>query len=211
MQIQTIAALLLLGAATTGTAIADPYLTVGGYYSKVKKPVDVSGGGGQIGIGYNLSEQWSLELGYDQLINKEPQWPSFAGNNSNTVVFKSGHKSAGLSLSFLGKTALDDFSTLFYRVGAINNKSESWKFHFGNKSCATSESPTYTSIFKVNEQIIATTGGCTASNTNLGVIYGLGIDHQFNPKWFSRVEVVGLSDPDTESMYAIKLAVGYRF
>lgn len=209
MQKQTLAALLLLCAATSGIATADPYLTVGGYYSKVEKPVDRSGSGGQIGIGYTLTEQWSLELAYDQLINKDPQWPTSGYNNS--LVFESGHKSAGLSLSVLGKTALDDSNTLFYRVGAINNKSESWVFHRGNKPCAAAESPTPTTIFSINNVMIDTVGGCASSNTNIGVIYGLGIDHQFNQQWFSRVEVVGLSDPDTESMYALKLAVGYRF
>jgi len=209
MQKQTLAALLLLCAATSGIAVADTYLTIGGYYSKVEKPVDRSGGGGQIGIGYALTEQWSLELGYDQLINKNPQWPTKGNNNS--LVFESGHKSAGLSLSVLGKTALDDSNTLFYRVGAINNKSESWVFHRGNKACAAAESPTPTTIFSISNVVIDTVRGCTSSNTNIGLIYGLGIDHQFNQQWFSRVEVVGLSDPNTESIYALKLAVGYRF
>jgi opacity protein-like surface antigen len=209
MQKQTLAALLLLCAASSGIAVADTYLTVGGYYSKVEKPVDRSGGGGQIGIGYALTEQWSLEVGYDQLINKDPQWPTNGYNNS--LVFESGHKSAGLSLSVLGKTALDDSNTLFYRIGAINNKSESWVFHRGNKECAAAESPTHTTLFSINSVVIDTVRGCTSSNTNIGLIYGLGIDHQFNQQWFSRVEVVGLSDPDTESMYALKLAVGYRF
>jgi opacity protein-like surface antigen len=209
MQKQSLAALLLLCAASSGIAVADTYLTVGGYYSKVEKPVDRSGGGGQIGIGYTLTEQWSLEFGYDQLINKDPQWPN-SGNN-NRLVFESGHKSAGLSLSMLGKTALDDSNTLFYRVGAINNKSESWVFHRGNKLCAASESPALITILRINNVETDTVSGCKSSHSNIGLIYGLGIDHQFNQQWFSRVEVVGLSDPDTESMYALKLAVGYRF
>ncbi|RVU41713.1 hypothetical protein EOE67_00495 [Rheinheimera riviphila] len=209
MQRHTSAALLLLCATTTGNAMADMYLTVGGYYSKVEKPVDRSGNGGQIGFGYTLTEQWSLEVGYDQLIDQSPKWPHFGGNN--TVVFESGVKNAGLALSVLGKTALDDDSTLFYRVGAINNKSESWVFHHGNKTCAASESPTHTSIVSVNQVIVGTIGGCASSNTNIGLLYGLGVDHQFNQQWFSRFEVVGLSDPDAESLYAIKLAVGYRF
>jgi hypothetical protein len=205
-----ISAALLCCALTAGHAAADVYTTLGGYYSKVDKPVDRSGSGGQIGVGYTLTEQWSLELGYDQLIDQSPQWPGIGGNSSS-IVFKSGHKSAGLSLSVLGKTALDEYNTLFYRVGAINNKSESWVFHHGNKTCAASESPTSTNIVGANNIIVGTVGGCTSSNTNIGLLYGLGIDHQFNQYWFSRVELVGLSDPDAESLYALKLAVGYRF
>ena len=109
MQKHTSVALLLLCATIAGNATADTYLTVGGYYSKVDKPVDRSGSGGQIGFGYKLTDQWSLEVGYDQLINQGPQWPNFANinnpDNAGGIVFKSGHKSAGLSLSILGKTA----------------------------------------------------------------------------------------------------------
>jgi len=215
MQKQTLAALLLLCAATSGIAVADTYLTVGGYYSKVEKPVDRSGGGGQIGIGYTLTDQWSLEVGYDQLINKGPQWPGFANintpNNGGGIVFKSGHKSAGLSVSLLGKTALDDASTLFYRVGAINNKSESRVFQHGSAACTGQTQDTFTYDFISNNVRVGTVRACGYSSTNTALLYGLGIDHQFNQQWFSRVEVVGLSDPDTESLYALKLAVGYHF
>lgn len=215
MRRHTSAALLLLCAATTGNAMADMYLTVGGYYSKVEKPVDRSGSGGQFGFGYTLTEQWSLEVGYDQLIDQEPQWPGFANinnpNNGGGIVFKSGHKSAGLSVTVLGKTALDDASTLFYRVGAINNKSESWVFQHGSAACKNQTADTFTYDFKSNNVPVGTVRACGYSSTNTALLYGLGIDHQFNQQWFSRVEVVGLSDPDTESLYALKLAVGYRF
>lgn len=215
MQKHTSVALLLLCATIAGHATADTYLTVGGYYSKVDKPVDRSGSGGQIGFGYKLTEQWSLEVGYDQLINQGPQWPDFANinnpDNAGGIVFKSGHKSAGLSLSILGKTALDNNSTLFYRVGALNNKSETWVFQHGNAGCTSQTQDTYMYEFTANNVRIGTVRACGYSSTNTALLYGLGIDHQFNQQWFSRVEVVGLSDPDTESLYALKLAIGYRF
>jgi opacity protein-like surface antigen len=210
-----ISAALLCCALTAGHAAADVYTTLGGYYSKVDKPVDRSGSGGQIGVGYTLTEQWSLELGYDQLIDQSPQWPGFANisnpNNGGGIVFKSGHKSAGLSLSVLGKTALDEYNTLFYRVGAINNKSESWVFQHGSAACTNQIADTFTYDFISNNIPVGTVRACGNSSTNTALLYGLGIDHQFNQHWFSRVELVGLSDPDAESLYALKLAVGYRF
>lgn len=214
MQQSTGTALLLLMAMSIGCAKADPYLTVGGYYSQVNEPVDVKGGGGQIGIGYTLTDQWSLELGYDRFLNKDPLWPVFLINGADipsTITFKSGFKSAGATLSVLGKTALDSSNTLFYRVGAIHHKSESWVFHHGEKSCARNESPSYKTLFYSNDVLVGTTCGCTSSYSNIGLIYGLGVDHQLSPQWFSRVEIVGVADPDAESLYAIKLAVGYRF
>lgn len=214
MQKSTGMALLLLSALSIGCATADPYLTVGGYFSQVNEPVDVKGGGGQIGIGYTLTDQWSLELGYDRFLNKEPLWPVFLNTgiqNPSIITFKSGFKSAGVTLSVLGKSALDSSNTLFYRVGAIHHTSESWVFHYGDKTCATNESPTYKTLFYADDELVGTTGGCTSSFRNIALIYGLGVDHQFNQQWFSRVEIVGIADPDAESLYAIKLAVGYRF
>lgn len=204
------AAAILLCSVGAGCAQADSYLTVGGYYSKVSQPVDRTGPGSQIGIGYSLTEQWSLELGYDQLMDEDPLWPSL-GNNGSSILYKSGYKSSGVTFSVLGKSALDNHNTLFYRVGAINHKSESWVFHDASRLCAASESEAFVGVFGDEETTFGTVRGCTQANSNIGLLLGFGVDNQFYQQWFSRIEVVAISDPDAETIYALKLGIGYRF
>lgn len=202
-------AMVLLCVCSSGVTAADIYTTIGGYYSKVEKPVDRAGSGGQFGIGYQLSDNWNVEIGYDQFIDQEPQWPNFGSGND--ILFKSGYKSAGLSVSVLGKTAINEQNTLFYRVGAVHNKSSSLISYFGNTGCVDPAADNYLAVFIVNEVQITQVTSCAVSRTNTAFLFGVGVDHQFNQQWFSRVELVGLSDPDAKSLYALKLAVGYRF
>jgi len=210
MQKQFLASLICLCTVSTSSALAETYLTVGGYYSKVDKPIDRSGSGGLFGIGYSLSDQWSLEFGYDQLLNKKPRWPHFA-DHSNQILSESRFKSTGLTLSVLGKTTINDANTLFYRVGAIRHQSDALVFRQAPQTCGTDESLIHSSHFIVNDVVVGNVSGCLSANTNIGLIYGLGLDHQFNQQWFSRIELVGVADPDTKSIHALKLAVGYRF
>lgn len=210
MQKPSLTSLLFLCSLTSSCALAESYLTVGGYYSKVDKPIDRSGSGGQIGIGYSLSNQWSLEFGYDQLLDKKPKWPHFA-DNSNQILSESRFKSSGLTLSLLGKTALNQTNTLFYRVGAIRHQSDALVFRQAPQTCGNDESLIHSSQFIVNDVVVGNVSGCLSANTNIALMYGLGVDHQFSRQWFSRVELAGVADPDTKSIYALKLAVGYRF
>ena len=53
-------AIALLCVCNSGIAAADVYTTIGGYYSKVEKPVDRAGSAVQFGIGYQLSGNWSV-------------------------------------------------------------------------------------------------------------------------------------------------------
>lgn len=146
-------AIALLCVCNSGIAAADVYTTIGGYYSKVEKPVDRAGSAVQFGIGYQLSGNWSVEIGYDQFIDQEPEWPNFGSDND--ILFKSGYKGAGLSVSVLGKTSITEQNTLFYRVGAVNNKSSSLISYYGNTGCVDPTAENYLVVFIVNEVHIA--------------------------------------------------------
>jgi len=203
MKKPTAAAIVLFCLFST-CAAADVYTTVGGYYSKVDKPVDRAGNGGQFGIGYRLSDTWNFEFGYNQFIDQDPQWPHL--DSSNNIVFESGYKSAGFALSVLGKTAVNDQNDLFYRVGVMSNKSSSLVSHDGI-TCADPAASGTGIVFSNGK--IATS--CHVSKTSTALLFGLGFDHHFSQQWFSRIEVIGLVDADAESITALKLAIGYSF
>ncbi len=90
-----------------------------------------------------------------------------------------------LTLAAVGKTNLSDSTVLYYRAG----------------------------VSQINHQASLTINNSTvlSEDTQLHALLGLGLEQNFNERWFGRAEVVHLFKKDDLQADTFRLSLGYRF
>lgn len=137
---------------------------------------------------YDLSDSgYQLGLGY--VINS--QWSAeltaeqlFDKEESEDGITV-GLDTTAVTLAALGKTRLNDTTVLYYRAGVsqLNHQAH----------------------ITVNKKTTA------ADDTQLHALLGLGLEQNFNERWFGRAEVVHLFKKDELQADTFRLSLGYRF
>lgn len=91
----------------------------------------------------------------------------------------------GLTLAAVGKTNLSDSTLLYYRAG----------------------------VSQLNHQASLTLNNSTvlSDDTQLHALLGLGLEQNFNERWFGRAEVLHLFKKDDLQADTFRLSLGYRF
>lgn len=96
-----------------------------------------------------------------------------------------GLDTTAVTLAALGKTKLNDTTVLYYRAG----------------------------VSQLNHQADVTINNKTTSvdDNQLHALLGLGLEQNFNERWFGRAEVVHLFKKDQLQADTFRLSLGYRF
>jgi opacity protein-like surface antigen len=137
---------------------------------------------------YDLSDSgYQLGLGY--VINS--QWSAeltaeqLFDKEENEDGMRVRLDTTALTLAVLGKTSVSDALQLYYRAG----------------------------VSQLNHQADVTINNKTSSadDTQLHALLGLGLEQNFNERWFGRAEVVHLFKKDDLQADTFRLSLGYRF
>ncbi len=190
--LRTCSALVLLalsGAAMPVFAASDFYSVAGIQYSRSGEPYDVSGPGYQIGGGYVINPQWSVELSAEQLFS----------DKRSSDFGPTRLKSNGVTLAVLGKTQLQNQLVLFYRAG-VSSLSHQAEFPY----VVSQES-------LPNGGVKTVIGYRIVDDTLLHGVLGLGLEQSFTAQWFGRAEVVHTFKKHELQADTLRLSLGYRF
>lgn len=209
MKTSTLVVLLGTALFVSTQANANLYLTTGLYYSKVAKPIDRHGTGNSVGIGYQLNDSWDIELSWDQLIDKNFSIPEVVSGQLELV---NGYQHQGITLSALGKAAINPVTTLFYRAGVSQSDADYMSFTPGDNSCDTDA---YWSInYRVVDEkntVLQRATGCGYQEKSTDLLFGLGVETKFTEHWFGRIEAIQYFANKGENVTTAKLSIGYRF
>lgn len=184
--------MLLIGVAVLASqahATSDFYAVAGAQYSRSGEPVDVSGAGYQLGAGYVINQQWSVELSPEQLFAEKKQ----------VELGQSRLDSDALTLSVLGKTRISDDAVLFYRAGASSVDHEGYYPYVVSKKTLP------------NATVVTTVGYKDIDDDLVHGVLGLGLEQNFTAQWFGRAEIVHLFKKDQLQADTFRLSLGYRY
>ncbi|MDZ7871617.1 MAG: outer membrane beta-barrel protein [Rheinheimera sp.] len=184
--------MLLIGVAVLASqahAATNFYAVAGAQYSRSGEPFDVSGAGYQIGSGYVINRDWSVEINAEQL---------FATKKDNEIG-QSRLNSGAVTLSVLGKTSLGVDGLFFYRAG-ISNVDHQGYYHFvaSKKTLPDGSSKTTIGYNEVDDKLTH-------------ALFGFGLEQNFSMQWFGRAEIVHLFKKNNSQADTFRLSLGYRF
>lgn len=209
----TLSAISMVVLSFSNEALANLYVTAGAYYSKAENASDQSGPGSSIGIGYELNPNWSIEFGYDQLIDEDGAKPYLIDYPKTiNLGFDDPYQNKGLILSALGKTQIDSTSTLFYRAGLMQSDIRQSVYSQGQQVCKGKPSDQRSYLF-VDAQgaTFQSATGCEYKQKSTDFMFGLGLQSDFSKQWFGRIEALHLVADKGESITAAKISIGYKF
>lgn len=209
----TLSALTAVALGFSTQALADVYVTTGAYYSKADNASDQTGPGTSIGLGYEINPMWSIEFGYDNFIDEDGTKPYLVNYPQTTTLdFEDPYSHKGWVLSALGKTALNDSSTLFYRAGVMQSDVRQTVYSQGQEACkGQPDDETGYSFVDAEGNTFQRATGCDYKQKSTDLIFGLGIQTNFSENWFGRMEAVHVFADKGEAITAAKLSVGYKF
>ncbi len=177
------------GLAMPVCAANDFYAVAGAQYSRSGEPFDVSGAGYQLGAGYVITPQWSVEISAEQLFAEQKQGD----------VGPHRLDSDALTLSVLGKTRINDDAVLFYRAGASSVDHQGfYPYVTGKKTLPNGTVVTTVSFNQIDDDLVH-------------AVLGLGLEQNFSAQWFGRAEIVHLFKKNELQADTFRLSVGYRF
>ena len=181
--------LAISAVAMPAQASSDFYAVAGIQYSRSGEPYDVSGPGYQVGGGYVINRQWSVELSAEQLFS----------DKRSSDFGPTRLKSDGVTLAVLGKTQLQDQLVLFYRAGFSQLDHQAEYPYVISKTTLP------------NGAIKTEIGYHRVDDTLLHGVLGLGLEQQFTAQWFGRAEVVHTFKKHELQADTFRLSLGYRF
>lgn len=197
---------------STGT-LANIYVTTGAYYSKADNASDQTGPGTAIAIGYEINPMWSIEFGYDNLIDEEGSKPNLINYPQTTALdFEDSYHSKGWTLSALGKTQVAPSTTLFYRAGLMQADVRQNVYSQGSQVCKGQPDQQLTYLYvDPDGKTFQSATGCEYKQNSTDLVFGLGLQNDFSENWFGRIEAVHVFADKGEAITAAKLSIGYRF
>ena len=192
MMLRVCSKMLLIGVSVLALqvqAATDFYAVAGAQYSRSGEPFDVSGAGYQIGSGYVINRDWSVELSAEQLF----------ATKENTEIGQTRLDSDAFTVSVLGKTSLGADSLFFYRAG-ISSVDHQGYYHF------------VASKKTLPDGSVKTTIGYNEVDDKLAhAVFGFGLEQNFSAQWFGRAEIVHLFKKSNLQADTFRLSLGYRF
>lgn len=206
---------ILLGAAlfVSAQAGASLYLTTGFNYSKVAKTIDRHGAGSSLGLGYRLNDSWNIEFGYDRLIDKKIGLPHVVALTSPVQLdWSNAYQHKGFTVAALGKTAINQTTTLFYRAGISQSDIDYLSYRLGQVAC-DEQSYLQTNFLAKDSQgnELQRATGCAYRDTSTDLLFGLGLEADFTERWFGRIEAIQYFADKGENISTARLSIGYRF
>ncbi len=181
--------LAISAVAMPALAASDFYSVAGIQYSRSGEPYDVSGPGYQLGGGYVINQQWSVELSAEQLFS----------DKRRSDFGPTRLKSDGVTLAVLGKTQLQNQLVLFYRAGFSQLDHQAEYPYVISKTTLP------------NGAIKTEIGYHSVDDTLLHGVLGLGLEQHFTAQWFGRAEVVHTFKKHELQADTFRLSLGYRF
>lgn len=210
----TLSALTVLALSFSTAALANNiYITTGAFYSKADNASKQTGSGTSIGLGYEINPVWSIELGYDNLIDEDGAEPKLINYPQTTALdFEDSYHNKGWTLSALGKTPLGSSSTLLYRAGVMRSDVRQNIYRQGEQSCKGEPVNTVGySYIDADGNTFQSAIGCSYEQKSTDLIVGLGVQTDFTDNWFGRVEALHVFANKGEAITAAKLSIGYKF
>ena len=64
---------------------------------------------------------------------------------------------------------------------------------------------------KIKANVISGVFNASASGSDSDFSYGVGVNYQFNPKWYGGIDYMMYNDKGNSKVQGVNLAVGYRF
>ena len=152
----------------------------------------------KLNLGYVLSDQWSVELGYNGLGDSGLNNSQLAVDNANFET--NDYSITAFRLSALGR-ARNQHGELFYRVGVMQVNAQR-TYALDGAVCEGSDSLIGT---------FSTTSVCQSDNDQIAGVIGLGFDFNLTNFTQLRVEVEHLQGQDDYSAQAILLGLRVNF
>jgi hypothetical protein len=152
----------------------------------------------KLNVGYVLSKQWSVEIGYNGLGDSGLNNNQLAVDNANFET--NDYNITAFRLSALGR-ARNQHGELFYRVGVMQVNAQ--------RTYALDDT-----ICEGNDALIATfstTSVCQSDNDQIAGVIGLGFDFNMTDLTQLRVEIEHIQGQDDYSAQALLLGLRVNF
>jgi opacity protein-like surface antigen len=176
--------------ASAQAGVYQGYAVAGAQKSWSELPNKVNDTGATLAAGWWLTPAWRFELSAEQLAGK---------TRGDLSLPLADVEIKALSLSVLGFTEWSGPTQLYYRLGV-------------SRSALDYQQP-------VVEATVVNPDGSTSTTIRyqdvsrdlIQLQLGLGVEHQFNERWFSRAEWVHQLKQDEFAADSVRLGIGYRF